>query len=85
MKSLPILKVVFLGRECSSANGVEILFGSYLICVVRCGSYFLYPYAVNFRDLGTKAFWEVLMYVRSSLSAAFYIIKKGALKWKTRD
>lgn len=42
---------------------------------------FFYPYAVNFRDLGTKGFWEVLMYVGFFVCGFFYIIRKGALKW----
>lgn len=43
---------------------------------------FFYPYAVNFRELGTKGFWEVLMFVGFFLCGFFYIIKKGALNWK---
>lgn len=43
---------------------------------------FFYPYAVNFRELGTKGFWEVLLFVSFFLCGFFYIIKKGALDWK---
>lgn len=42
---------------------------------------FFYPYAVNFRVLGTKGFWEVLLFVGFFICGFFYIIKKGALKW----
>src|SRR6218665_816207 len=43
---------------------------------------FFYPYAVNFRELGTEGFWAVLMFVGFFFCGFFYIIKKGALKWE---
>lgn len=43
---------------------------------------FFYPYAVNFRALGTEAFWAVLMFVAFFFCGFYYIIKKGALKWE---
>lgn len=43
---------------------------------------FFYPYAVNFRELGTKGFIEVLVFVSFFLCGFFYIIKKGALNSK---
>jgi NADH-quinone oxidoreductase subunit A len=42
---------------------------------------FFYPYAVNFRALGTDGFYAVLMFVAFFLCGFYYIIKKGALKW----
>jgi len=42
---------------------------------------FFYPYAINFRELGTKGFIEVLLFVCFFVCGFFYIIKKGALKW----
>lgn len=42
---------------------------------------FFYPYAVNFRELGAKGFWEVLMFVGFFICGFYYVIKKGALKW----
>lgn len=43
---------------------------------------FFYPYAVNFRELGTEGFLAVLMFVGFFFCGFFYIIKKGALKWE---
>lgn len=43
---------------------------------------FFYPYAVNFRALGTDGFVAVLMFVSFFLCGFIYIIKKGALKWE---
>ena len=43
---------------------------------------FFYPYAVNFKALGWKGFFEVLLFVGFFLVGFIYIIKKGALKWE---
>jgi len=43
---------------------------------------FFYPYAVNFKSLGTQGFFAVLMFVAFFLAGYIYIIKKGALKWE---
>jgi NADH-quinone oxidoreductase subunit A len=42
---------------------------------------FFYPYAVNFRLLGTEGFYAVLMFVVFFFAGFYYIVKKGALKW----
>lgn len=44
---------------------------------------FLYPWAVDFRSLGTAGFWEMISYMAVILIGFFYILKKGALKWDT--
>lgn len=43
---------------------------------------FFYPYAVNFRELGTEGFFVVLMFVGFFLCGFIYIVKKGALDWE---
>lgn len=43
---------------------------------------FFYPYAVNFKALGWKGFFEVVLFVAFFLVGFIYIIKKGALKWE---
>jgi len=43
---------------------------------------FMYPWAVNFRALGTLGFIEMLLFMSFLLLGFFYIIKKGALKWE---
>lgn len=42
---------------------------------------FLYPWAVDFKGLGTAGFWEMISYLGVLLIGFFYILKKGALKW----
>jgi NADH-quinone oxidoreductase subunit A len=43
---------------------------------------FMYPWAVNFKDLGLTGFVEMLTFVAFLLVGFYYIIKKGALKWE---
>jgi NADH-quinone oxidoreductase subunit A len=43
---------------------------------------FLYPWAVNFTELGTYGFYGMLIFISFLLIGFFYIIKKGALKWE---
>jgi NADH-quinone oxidoreductase subunit A len=43
---------------------------------------FLYPWAVNFKDMGFDGFWKMLMFMGLLLVGFFYIIKKGALDWE---
>ncbi len=42
---------------------------------------FMYPWAVNFKALGTTGFVEMLVFIGTLLLGFFYIIKKGALTW----
>jgi len=42
---------------------------------------FMYPWAVNFKALGTVGFIEMLLFIGTLLLGFVYIIKKGALKW----
>ena len=43
---------------------------------------FMYPWAVNFKNLGITGFLEMLTFVGFLLVGFYYIIKKGALKWE---
>ncbi len=42
---------------------------------------FMYPWAVNFKEMGTTGFVEMLVFITLLLVGFFYIIKKGALRW----
>lgn len=42
---------------------------------------FMYPWAVNFKVLGTIGFVEMVLFIGTLLLGFVYIIKKGALKW----
>ena len=43
---------------------------------------FMYPWAVNFRQLGLLGIIEMFSFIAIFLVGFFYIIKKGALKWE---
>ncbi len=43
---------------------------------------FMYPWAVNFREMGMQGFFSMLIFLGFLLAGFFYIIKKGALKWE---
>ncbi len=43
---------------------------------------FMYPWAVNFKELGMVGFVEMMSFIAFFLVGFFYIIKKGALKWE---
>ena len=42
---------------------------------------FMYPWAVNFRELGMFGYIEMLLFVLTLAIGYIYILKKGALKW----
>lgn len=43
---------------------------------------FMYPWAVNFKELGMTGMIEMVSFMGFLLVGFFYIIKKGALKWE---
>lgn len=43
---------------------------------------FMYPWAVNFKELGLTGFIEMITFIGFLLVGFFYIMKKGALKWE---
>lgn len=43
---------------------------------------FMYPWAVNFKDLGITGFVEMIVFISLLLVGFFYLIKKGALNWE---
>ena len=42
---------------------------------------FMYPWAVNFRDLGKDGLIEMFIFMGTLLLGFIYILKKGALDW----
>ena len=42
---------------------------------------FMYPWAVNFRELGQFGFWEMLIFMGFLLSGFLYLFLKGAFTW----
>jgi NADH-quinone oxidoreductase subunit A len=43
---------------------------------------FMYPWAVNFNELGMPGFVEMIVFMGLLLVGFFYLIKKGALNWE---
>jgi len=43
---------------------------------------FMYPWAVNFKELSWTGFWEMLLFMGLLLAGFYYIIRKGVLKWE---
>lgn len=43
---------------------------------------FMYPWAVNFKQLGVQGLIEMFLFISLFLTGFFYILKKGALKWE---
>ncbi|MBS1682915.1 MAG: NADH-quinone oxidoreductase subunit A [Bacteroidetes bacterium] len=43
---------------------------------------FMYPWAVNFKELGITGFIEMILFIGFLLIGFFYLLKKGALKWE---
>jgi len=41
----------------------------------------MYPWAVNFRELGAFGFWEMLIFMGFLLSGFLYLFLKGAFTW----
>jgi NADH-quinone oxidoreductase subunit A len=42
----------------------------------------MYPWAVNFNELGMPGFVEMIVFMGLLLVGFFYLIKKGALNWE---
>jgi NADH-quinone oxidoreductase subunit A len=42
---------------------------------------FLYPWAINFKELGTEGMIKMVIFMSLLLVGFFYIIKKKALEW----
>lgn len=43
---------------------------------------FMYPWAVNFKQLGVGGFIEMVLFMGLLLAGFYYIIRKGVLKWE---
>lgn len=45
---------------------------------------FMYPWAVNFRALGTEGFMQMIVFLALLMAGFVYVIKKGVLRWTER-
>jgi NADH-quinone oxidoreductase subunit A len=56
---------------------VAILFVLFDIEIV-----FMYPWAVNFKQLSWNGFYDMLVFMGLLLAGFLYVLKKGILKWE---
>jgi NADH-quinone oxidoreductase subunit A len=42
---------------------------------------FMYPWAVNFRELGVFGLWEMFAFMGLMIVGLVYVIRRGALRW----
>ncbi len=54
-----------------------------LFIVFDVEAVFLYPWAVNFKELGWFGYWEMALFAATLVVALIYIWKKGALNWES--
>ena len=54
-----------------------------LFIVFDVEAVFLYPWAVNFKDLGWFGYGEMVLFAATLVVALIYVWKKGALNWET--
>jgi NADH-quinone oxidoreductase subunit A len=45
---------------------------------------FLYPWAVNFRALGSFGFWEMIVFVLVFLAGFYYVLLQGVFNWNQK-
>ncbi|HTO15904.1 MAG TPA: NADH-quinone oxidoreductase subunit A [Edaphocola sp.] len=62
--------------------GVKYFIVAILFVLFDVEIIFFYPYAVNFKELGTNGFLAVVMFVAMFICGFVYVLKKGALKWE---
>jgi NADH-quinone oxidoreductase subunit A len=43
---------------------------------------FLYPWAVQFRQLGMFGFWQMLVFLAVLMVGLYYAVRKGVLRWQ---
>ena len=54
-----------------------------LFIVFDVEAVFLYPWAVNFKELGWFGYGEMAIFAATLVVALIYIWKKGALNWES--
>lgn len=60
---------------------VKFYLTAILFIIFDVEAVFLYPWAVNFKALGTTGLIEMFVFLFILLSGYVYVWKKGALKW----
>lgn len=74
-----IVKTVGSARERFS---IKFYLIAILFIIFDVEAVFMYPWAVNFRELGLFGFVEMLIFLGVLFAGFIYILKRGALKWE---
>ena len=69
------------GRESPERFPVRFYLVAMIFIVFDIEIIFLYPWAVNYRDLGVFGLVEVLVFAAAVVVSLLYLISKGALEW----
>jgi NADH-quinone oxidoreductase subunit A len=69
------------GRETPERFPVRFYLVAMIFIVFDIEIIFLYPWAVNYRNLGVFGLLEVLMFAAAVLVSLLYLVSKGALEW----
>ena len=64
-----------------SQSQIRYYIYAFLFVIFDVESVFLFPWAVVFADLGTAAFWEMVVFIGVLAVGLLYAIKKGVLRW----
>jgi NADH-quinone oxidoreductase subunit A len=69
------------GRETPERFPVRFYLVAMIFIVFDIEIIFLYPWAVNYRNLGVFGLLEVLMFAVAVVVSLLYLVGKGALEW----
>jgi NADH-quinone oxidoreductase subunit A len=69
------------GRESPDRFPVRFYLVAMIFIVFDIEIIFLYPWAVNYRDLGAFGLIEVLVFATAVMVSLIYLVSKGALEW----
>lgn len=69
------------GRETPERFPVRFYLVAMIFIVFDIEIIFLYPWAVNYRNLGAFGLIEVLVFAASVVVSLLYLVSKGALEW----
>lgn len=70
-----------VGSAAQDRISIKFYLTAILFIIFDVEAVFLYPWAVNFKPLGTNGLIEMFVFLAILLAGYLYIWKKGALKW----
>ena len=80
-KSAPYECGIVPDREPAERFPVRFYLVAMIFIVFDIEIIFLYPWAVNYRNLGVFGLVEVLMFAAAVVVSLLYLVSKGALEW----